>query len=152
MRQSNWRYPSSNISSIHVVFESNKMTSNEISTVVDQSSVLFYMHSQPVTGENLAYSLIVLFITVLLIVTSLLSILVIITSHMRKEVVGHYLISLSVTDLLCGTLVTPISIYAALDEQWKFKNVSALCKIEAYVEVVLWASTVYIFIWTGIDR
>lgn len=116
------------------------------------STVIFYMHDQPVTGENLAYSMVVLLITVMLIVSSLLTIIVIITTQMRKEIIGHYLISLAVTDLLCGTLITPISIYAALDENWKFGNISALCKVEAYLEVVLWSSTVYMFIWTGIDR
>lgn len=125
---------------------------NAANSVLSNSAVIFYLYNIPITGEKLTYASIILLITVLLISTSVLTISVIITSDTCRDVIGYYLVSLAVTDLLCGTLVTPLSVYAALDDNWSFSNSQVLCKAEAYVEVMLWTSTAYVFMWIGVDR
>lgn len=116
------------------------------------ADILFTIFGLPITGEKLSYASVVLLITILLIVTSLLTIIAIVTSETLKDVIGHYLLSLAITDLLIGTLVTPLAFYAALDEQWQYANNRILWKIEAYLEITLWSTTAYVFMWIGVDR
>ncbi len=60
------------------------------------------------------------------------------------------MLSLAVTDLLCGVLVIPLSIHPTLIHDWAYG--SAMCRLMGYVEVVLWIIQVYTFMWIGVDR
>ncbi|RZF47077.1 hypothetical protein LSTR_LSTR004477 [Laodelphax striatellus] len=68
----------------------------------------------------------------------------------RGEVMNCYIVSLSVADLLCGLLVVPLSVYPALVEQWVYGDL--VCRLVGYVQVTLWAVTVYTFMWISVDR
>ncbi|VDO79997.1 unnamed protein product [Soboliphyme baturini] len=127
---------------------------NDISEVTDASGsiLLLSFFGLPVTPEKMIYVSVILLVTILLILTSLLTITVIATSESQRNIIGYYMTSLAISDLLCGTLVTPVSIYGALDESWKADLKSAVCKFETYTELVLIGSVVYIFMWIGVDR
>lgn len=66
------------------------------------SNVLLTVLSWPVTGDRLAYLVALFLIMILLIVTSVLTICTIANSPSCRDVVGHYLVSLAVTDILLG--------------------------------------------------
>ncbi|CAH0546119.1 unnamed protein product [Brassicogethes aeneus] len=67
-----------------------------------------------------------------------------------SEVINCYLLSLAVADLLCGLLVVPLSIYPAVVHEWVYGDI--LCRLVGYLEVTLWAVTVYTFMWISVDR
>ncbi|CAJ0583294.1 unnamed protein product, partial [Mesorhabditis spiculigera] len=90
---------------------------------------------------------------VLLLGTSFLSICVICTTPDLYDVIGCYLISLSIADMLCAIFLVPLSIYSSLDVNWKFfGSNSLLCKCSAYLQIALFCSTVYTLAWICIDR
>uniref|UniRef100_A0A915KR31 G-protein coupled receptors family 1 profile domain-containing protein n=1 Tax=Romanomermis culicivorax TaxID=13658 RepID=A0A915KR31_ROMCU len=92
------------------------------SSFVDtSSSVIFVFFNEAMTAEKLAYASIVLMVTFLLVATSVLTIGAIVTSNCR-DVIGHYLLSLAVVDLLCGLLIAPLSLYATIigQEEWTY--------------------------------
>lgn len=66
------------------------------------------------------------------------------------DVINCYLLSLAVADLLCGLLVVPLSVYPALVQQWVYGDL--VCRLVGYLEVTLWAVTVYTFMWISVDR
>ncbi|CAJ0935262.1 unnamed protein product, partial [Mesorhabditis belari] len=105
------------------------------------------------SAEVLSKAALIVGVEVLLLSTSLLSICVICTTPDLYDVIGCYLISLSVADLLCALFLVPLSIYSALDPQWQFfGSNSLLCKCSAYVQIALFCSTVYTLAWICIDR
>lgn len=67
-----------------------------------------------------------------------------------SEVINYYLLSLAAADLLCGALVVPLSAYPALTGRWPYGDV--LCRLIGYLEVTLWAVSVYTFMWISVDR
>ncbi|KRZ76977.1 Zinc finger protein [Trichinella papuae] len=120
--------------------------------IADQSAGLISIFGLSVSSEKLAYISVIILITALLIISSVLTVAVIVTSPQLKDIIGYYLISLAVSDLLCGTLITPISIYAVLDENWPTAYSEILCRIEVYIELVLLSVVLYIFMWISVDR
>lgn len=64
--------------------------------------------------------------------------------------INCYLLSLAVADLLCGLIVVPLSIYPALTHKREYGD--TLCNMLGYIEVTLWAVTVYTFMWISVDR
>ena len=66
------------------------------------------------------------------------------------DVINCYLLSLAVVDLLCGLLVVPLSVYPALVQRWVYGDL--VCRLVGYLEVTLWAVTVYTFMWISVDR
>lgn len=66
------------------------------------------------------------------------------------EVINYYLLSLAVADLLCGLMVVPFSVYPALLGEWMYGDI--LCRFTGYLEVTLWAVSVYTFMWISVDR
>lgn len=111
---------------------------------------LFHLGTLPISQSGLIYASIIFIITVILITSGVTAIWVLATTDSFKQVISYYLISLSVSDVLCGILVTPLSVYSALDDQWEYGEV--LCKLESYVELLLWSSQAYMFIWLSVDR
>ncbi|TKR80896.1 hypothetical protein L596_014880 [Steinernema carpocapsae] len=64
-----------------------------------------------------------------------------------------YKMSLSFADLLCAIFIVPISMYSCLVPGWNFMgDNSLLCKGYAYLQIVLFVSTLYTFAWIGVDR
>ncbi|CAD6189052.1 unnamed protein product [Caenorhabditis auriculariae] len=103
--------------------------------------------------DYVAHSALILAVDLLLIVTSLLNIFVIAYTPDLYDVIGCYLISLSVADLLSAVIVIPLSVYSTLDVQWRIAgDNSYLCKGAAYAQIALFCSTVYTFAWICIDR
>ncbi|KRX13291.1 Tachykinin-like peptides receptor 99D [Trichinella nelsoni] len=128
---------------------------NSIATnfgIADQSAGLISIFGLSVSSEKLAYIIVIILITALLIISSVLTVAVIVTSPQLKDIIGYYLISLSISDLLCGTLITPVSIYAVLDENWPTAYSEIICRIEVYIELVLLSVVLYIFMWISVDR
>lgn len=126
---------------------------DQLSDAITQSSALGSIGatvSAQMNGTSLAYGFVILVITLLLICSSVTIIAVLLTTEGMTNVIGYYLISLSMTDLLAGVLVTPLSIYSALDETWEYGPF--LCKLESWLEITLWTTTVYMFIWLCVDR
>ena len=66
------------------------------------------------------------------------------------EVINYYLLSLASADLLCGLLVVPLSVYPALVRRWVYGDI--VCRLVGYLEVTLWAVSVYTFMWISVDR
>lgn len=66
------------------------------------------------------------------------------------EVINYYLLSLASADLLCGLLVVPLSVYPALMRRWVYGDI--VCRLVGYLEVTLWAISVYTFMWISVDR
>lgn len=66
------------------------------------------------------------------------------------EVINCYLLSLAVADLLFGIFVVPLSVYPTLFQDWVYGDI--ICRLVGYVEVTLWAVTVYTFMWMSVDR
>lgn len=64
--------------------------------------------------------------------------------------INCYLLSLAVADLLCGLLVVPLSVYPALVQKWVYGDL--VCRLVGYLEVTLWAVSVYTFMWISVDR
>lgn len=60
------------------------------------------------------------------------------------------MLSLAVADLLCGLLVVPLSVYPAVVNDWVYGDI--VCRLVGYLEVTLWAVTVYTFMWISVDR
>ncbi len=123
---------------------------SEVATHTSALSGMVGTASAQLQGSDFAYAFVILVITVMLICTSATIIAVILTTEGMTNVFGYYLISLSMTDLLAGVLVTPLSIYSALDETWEYGLF--LCKLESWLEITLWATSVYMFIWLCVDR
>lgn len=67
-----------------------------------------------------------------------------------SEVINYYLLSLASADLLCGVLVVPLSVYPALVRRWVYGDI--VCRLVGYLEVTLWAVSVYTFMWISVDR
>lgn len=67
-----------------------------------------------------------------------------------SEVINCYLLSLAVADLLCGLFIVPLSVYPALVQDWVYGDI--VCRVVGYLEVTLWAVTVYTFMWISVDR
>lgn len=67
-----------------------------------------------------------------------------------SEVINCYLLSLASADLLCGLLVVPLSVYPALVRRWVYGDI--VCRLVGYLEVTLWAVSVYTFMWISVDR
>lgn len=67
-----------------------------------------------------------------------------------SEVINYYLLSLASADLLCGLLVVPLSVYPALMRRWVYGDI--VCRLVGYLEVTLWAISVYTFMWISVDR
>lgn len=67
-----------------------------------------------------------------------------------SEVINCYLLSLAVADLLFGLFVVPLSVYSALLQEWAYGDI--ICRLVGYLEVTLWAVTVYTFMWISVDR
>lgn len=67
-----------------------------------------------------------------------------------SEVINYYLLSLASADLLCGLLVVPLSVYPALVRRWVYGDI--VCRLVGYLEVTLWAVSVYTFMWISVDR
>lgn len=67
-----------------------------------------------------------------------------------SEVINCYLLSLAVADLLCGLFIVPFSVYPALVQNWVYGDI--VCRIVGYLEVTLWAVSVYTFMWISVDR
>ena len=64
--------------------------------------------------------------------------------------INYYLLSLASADLLCGVLVVPLSVYPALVRRWVYGDI--VCRLVGYLEVTLWAVSVYTFMWISVDR
>ncbi|CEF70555.1 Dopamine/Ecdysteroid receptor [Strongyloides ratti] len=105
------------------------------------------------SAEAMARSSVILAVGLLLFISALLCIRTILAREELKDCVGCYLVSLSLADLICATIIIPLSIYSALVPSWKFGgNNSIFCKGSAYLEIVLLSSTIYTFAWIGVDR
>uniref|UniRef100_A0ABD2XQZ4 G-protein coupled receptors family 1 profile domain-containing protein n=1 Tax=Trichogramma kaykai TaxID=54128 RepID=A0ABD2XQZ4_9HYME len=87
-------------------------------------------------------------------VAIILSNLLIIATYLNyrgpTEVINYYLLSLATADLLCGLLVVPLSVYPALVRRWVYGDI--VCRLVGYLEVTLWAVSVYTFMWISVDR
>ncbi|KAK6761135.1 hypothetical protein RB195_022268 [Necator americanus] len=123
----------------------------------DLLEALIYMwdalDGRSLTAEALARAAIVVAVEVLLLGTSFLNICVIFTTADLYDVIGCYLISLSVADLLAALFIVPLSLYSTLDPNWRFMGDNSLvCKGTAYLQIALFCSTVYTFAWICIDR
>ncbi|KAK6032993.1 7 transmembrane receptor, partial [Ostertagia ostertagi] len=111
------------------------------------------LDGRSLTAEALARAAVVVAVEVLLLGTSFLNICVIFTTADLYDVIGCYLISLSVADLLAALFIVPLSLYSTLDPTWRFMGDNSLvCKGSAYLQIALFCSTVYTFAWICIDR
>ncbi|WKY15241.1 hypothetical protein Q1695_000600 [Nippostrongylus brasiliensis] len=111
------------------------------------------LDGRSLTAEALARAAVVVAVEVLLLGTSFLNICVIFTTADLYDVIGCYLISLSVADLLAALFIVPLSLYSTLDPSWRFMGDNSLvCKGSAYLQIALFCSTVYTFAWICIDR
>ncbi|KAJ1360989.1 hypothetical protein KIN20_020131 [Parelaphostrongylus tenuis] len=110
------------------------------------------LDGRSLTAEALARAAVVVAVEVLLLGTSFLNICVIFTTADLYDVIGCYLISLSVADLLAALFIVPLSLYSTLDPNWRFMGDNSLiCKGSAYLQIALFCSTVYTFAWICID-
>ncbi|XP_017769978.1 PREDICTED: probable G-protein coupled receptor 52 [Nicrophorus vespilloides] len=121
----------------------------DISTMIilndsnDDNSLVFSL-------ESLTQAGIILIMSLAIVVTNVLIIATFVNFRGPSEVINCYLLSLSVADLLCGLFIVPLSVYPALVQNWVYGDI--LCRVVGYLEVTLWAVTVYTFMWISVDR
>ncbi|KAK0404373.1 hypothetical protein QR680_017427 [Steinernema hermaphroditum] len=105
------------------------------------------------TAETLARAAVIIAVGILLFFSAVLSITVFTVNSALHDVVSLYLMSLSFADLLCALFIVPVSMYSCLVPGWNFMgDNSLLCKGYAYLQIVLFVSTLYTFAWIGVDR
>ncbi|EFA09248.1 probable G-protein coupled receptor 52 isoform X1 [Tribolium castaneum] len=102
------------------------------------------------TLEGLTQAGIIFIMAIAIIVTNILIIATFLNFRGPSEVINCYLLSLAVADLLCGLLVVPLSVYPAVVREWVYGDI--VCRLVGYLEVTLWAVTVYTFMWISVDR
>ncbi|XP_060520607.1 G-protein coupled receptor 52 [Cylas formicarius] len=85
-----------------------------------------------------------------IITTNVLTVATYLNFKGSSEVINCYLLSLAVADLLCGLVVAPFSVYSAIVKKWVYGDIT--CRLVGYLEVTLWAVTVYTFMWISVDR
>ncbi|CAH1367473.1 hypothetical protein MTP99_008716 [Tenebrio molitor] len=100
--------------------------------------------------EGLTQAGIIFIMAIAIIVTNILIIATFLNFRGPQEVINCYLLSLAVADLLCGLLVVPLSVYPAVVNDWVYGDI--VCRLVGYLEVTLWAVTVYTFMWISVDR
>ncbi|XP_014215383.1 G-protein coupled receptor 52 isoform X1 [Copidosoma floridanum] len=101
-------------------------------------------------AEALMQAGFILVLGVAIILSNLLIIATYLNFRGPSEVMNYYLLSLALADLLCGLLVVPFSVYPALVRRWVYGDV--VCRLVGYLEVTLWAISVYTFMWISVDR
>ncbi|CAH1101505.1 unnamed protein product [Psylliodes chrysocephalus] len=121
----------------------------------DTSTMLIYSLSNDdseivFTLRSLAQAGIIFVMALAIIITNVLIIATLINFRGPSEVINYYLLSLAVADLLCGLLVVPLSVYPAVVSEWVYGDI--ICRVIGYLEVTLWAVTVYTFMWISVDR
>ncbi|XP_018570359.2 G-protein coupled receptor 52 [Anoplophora glabripennis] len=102
------------------------------------------------TLESLAQAGIIFIMALAIIITNILIIATLLHFRGPSEVINCYLLSLAVADLLCGLIVVPLSILPAVMKKWVYDDI--MCRLVGYLEVTLWAITVYTFMWISVDR
>ncbi|CAG9761202.1 unnamed protein product [Ceutorhynchus assimilis] len=102
------------------------------------------------TLESLTQAGIIFVMALSIVITNVLIIATLVNFRGPSEVINCYLLSLAVADLLCGVIVVPLSVYPAIIKDWVYGDV--LCRLLGYLEVTLWAVTVYTFMWISVDR
>jgi uncharacterized membrane protein HdeD (DUF308 family) len=106
-----------------------------------------------ITVETLARSAVILAVGLLLLVSSIISIVVLISNRTLHDCIGYFLISLASADLICAIFIVPLSMYSSLSPEWHFiENDSVICKITAYLQIVVLTATIYTFAWVSVDR
>lgn len=100
--------------------------------------------------ETIIQAAVILLIGIAIIVSNILVIAALLTSTEHRDAMNYYLLSLAVADLLCGVLVVPPSVYAAIVQEWVYGGL--LCLLTGYLEVTLWTVTLYTFMWISVDR
>ncbi|XP_047115865.1 G-protein coupled receptor 52-like [Schistocerca piceifrons] len=104
----------------------------------------------PSTLEALVITVIIFMACVAIIMANLIIIATFLNFRGPAEVINIYLLSLAVADLLLGLLVVPLSVYAAMVQQWVYGDL--VCRLVGYVEVTLWSVSVFTFMWMSVDR
>ncbi|KAL7080202.1 hypothetical protein ACQ4LE_000313, partial [Meloidogyne hapla] len=105
----------------------------------------------PLSLANILKGAIILAVFILLFCTSLLNTIILYCRF--NDVISHYLLSLSVADLLCSLLIVPFSLYSSVRPNWAFAGDNSLiCKCTVYLQLVLITSTIYTFSWISVDR
>ncbi|XP_030756274.1 beta-2 adrenergic receptor [Sitophilus oryzae] len=102
------------------------------------------------TLESLTQAGIIFIMALAIIITNVLIIATFLNFRGPSEVINCYLLSLAVADLLCGVVIVPLSVYPAIVKDWVYGDV--ICRLVGYVEITLWAVTVYTFMWISVDR
>lgn len=102
------------------------------------------------TSEVIVKLSIILLISVTSVLANISLIITITSVPGPKEVINFYLLSLSVSDLIGGLLVAPVSVYPALAGRWPYG--SFCCHLVGYLMVSLWVSQVLTLMWIGVDR
>lgn len=100
--------------------------------------------------EALTKAVLISILGVAIVISNLLIIATYANFKGPTEVINYYLLSLAVADLLCGLLVVPFSVYPALTGEWMYGDI--VCRFTGYLEVTLWAVSVYTFMWISVDR
>lgn len=100
--------------------------------------------------EVIVESAVITAVTLLTIISNILVIVTILTTHGLSDVIGFYVVSIAVADLIGGTLIMPLSVYPAMVQRWVYGDL--VCKIEAYISIVLWSVNVYTMMWMSVDR
>jgi hypothetical protein len=114
-----------------------------------------FVHLDPtlLSVENLARAAVILAVGLLLLVSSIISIIVLISNRSLHDCIGYFLISLASADLICAIFIIPLSMYSSLSPEWHFfEKDSSICKITAYLQVVVLVATIYTFAWVSVDR
>ncbi|XP_019876957.1 G-protein coupled receptor 52 [Aethina tumida] len=102
------------------------------------------------TLESLTQAGLIFIMALAIVITNVLIIATFLNFRGPSEVINCYLLSLAVADLLCGLLVVPLSVYPAVVRDWVYGDI--VCRLVGYLEVTLWAVTVYTFMWISVDR
>lgn len=95
-------------------------------------------------------ALIILFITIVIIITNILILLIIQKTEVFPFVNRYFFTSLTVADLLIGIVVTPFSFWAAIFDKWIYGE--TFCHLQAYISTILWIASVYSLMWVSIDH
>ena len=103
--------------------------------------------------DKMAFSFetfVILLVMLAIVILNILILLVALKTDQFTFVNKYFFVSLTVSDLGIGALITPYSFLASLFDRWIYGD--AMCQLEAYLAAIFWIASVYSLTWLGIDH
>lgn len=117
---------------------------------LSNSTLLTLVDTNVTTEGSVVEASVIGAMTLLIILCNVLIFGALSSSLHSHSMIGYFILSLAGADLATGVLITPASIFPALFGYWPYGPL--ICKLTAFLEITLWAISVYTLGWIGVDR